>query len=757
MKPYIAIIIAAVLIVVVLAIGYISGPFLESPQARLYRQIDEKVELAQRILDRYNPAAPNLLNAFTPTTTQPTRIDDDKWRDYLDQAEEDTDGAFAALRTSLERQRGELGSLDRDFQELGGEGPSFQPVPSGAEALDTLKAQLRANEDLLAKARETLEDAIGMSEGEGESLARGDSHPEATRLLAIVIHAQADMLRRQAALRRAAADRQRDRFAQLVASSRNLDREIASLQAEIQGGTPSATTAPPSKPATPAKPPAAPAAKPGPKPAPKPAAKADWWILGKLIPRGPGAAPPDRPTPPEEQGAQPQETPEPAPEPVQRPDFRPPDAVPALNVRTATLQKARAQVVAAIEAAEAEVSRLTGEIESTSDRMETAQDEAAETQKKMLALEQQGVDPAEPASLHPFIERYNALAEANRRAAREAATLEHGAVRNARSGTDDIEDLLKTPLVPADPGKPMQQERGLEALKTDLQVAQETVSTQKAVLAEIDRQLADLAARRQSVEERLGRLRQQREELTTRIGEIVSVALAAVAQAGSLEERAIQLAEGPGPQAAQQARNAANDALGRTREFIQAENPTETPERKLTDMASDKFPAAHVAALKGDFEYLVASTYVQQADGLDRHQRMLAAMNAAAVPATVDPKLLGEDATAESVPESVTSAAAAATAAAEARVKAARAGLAALESYQDAADALNQMWVVHASIAAVHNLLADLPRTPDDADDHLAKARDTYERALSGRETEPDYPIYRRIADYLAAAKQPGS
>jgi hypothetical protein len=58
-------------------------------------------------------------------------------------------------------------------------------------------------------------------------------------------------------------------------------------------------------------------------------------------------------------------------------------------------------------------------------------------------------------------------------------------------------------------------------------------------------------------------------------------------------------------------------------------------------------------------------------------------------------------------------------------------------------------------IAAVHNLLADLPRAADDPDDHLAEARQTYERAIRGRETRPEYPVYRRIAEDLAATTPP--
>jgi len=118
---------------------------------------------------------------------------------------------------------------------------------------------------------------------------------------------------------------------------------------------------------------------------------------------------------------------------------------------------------------------------------------------------------------------------------------------------------------------------------------------------------------------------------------------------------------------------------------------------------------------------------------------------------------LPEGVAADAVPAAATSADAAGKAVTEAKQKAAEAGKQALEHYQEAAGQMKDLWAMHANIAAVHNLLADLPRLEGDTEDHLTLARQTYARAIQGREQRPEYAAYRRIMEKLKESGEQAS
>ena len=64
MKKYLTIFVPVVVLALVFAAGLFIVPAVESPQAKLDRQIDEQVELAQRMLYQFNAATPKLRDVF---------------------------------------------------------------------------------------------------------------------------------------------------------------------------------------------------------------------------------------------------------------------------------------------------------------------------------------------------------------------------------------------------------------------------------------------------------------------------------------------------------------------------------------------------------------------------------------------------------------------------------------------------------------------------------------------------------------------
>jgi chromosome segregation ATPase len=426
----------------------------------------------------------------------------------------------------------------------------------------------------------------------------------------------------------------------------------------------------------------------------------------------------------------------------------PAEQVPSLPDRIAALQKNRSQVEARITEHQAEIERLDKDIKDLEARRDAARNEAQQAELKMLEAERNGAKSTDPEAVQKFVNEYRKLAEAQRKAAREAATLEEGSMRNVKAAADP-EDILSAPLAAADASKPMQPERGLVALRSDKAVAQASLAASKELLVEIDRQIEQLTVSRKAIDARMAELQAAGAKLRAELDQYAQSAARQVVRADQLEKEAIETAEGQGMQAAQRAQSAANAFQSATAQFIRSENPTETPDRKLSEMAADQFTVANAVLLQGDLGYLLARTYLQQANDLKVHEQMLRELAGLSVEVKLNADQLPEGVTAESVPAAATNADEAAKAQAEDLKKAAEFAKQALENYTQAASQLKDLWVVHANMAAVHNLLADLPRVEGDNEDHLALARDTYARAIQGREKQPEYAAYRRIVDSL--------
>ncbi|MBI4581360.1 MAG: hypothetical protein HY718_16785 [Planctomycetes bacterium] len=748
MKLYIYILVPLVLLGALVVGGIFILPAMDSPEGKLHAQIDEPIELAQRMLYAYDATAPHLDQAFAAATTQPDSIDGDKWRTHLDvEGERNPFAANPALKDRLSSQGQLLRQLSQEIAGMTGEEPVAPPLPGPGEAQRKLLEYLKDNHALLDAALAKVRQAINTTVGEGESEARGSSNPTATRLEAILLHHKADLMRREAALARAAADVQRKRAGRVLAVCRDLDQEIQGHKSLLAGGT-----APGMAARTVTRPSALPSA--ATKPAPR---TGGWWIFDKLAkqvsPREAVPAPAPDTGPQEEPGLTPPPSePEVAEAP---PPPGPAEVVPPLAARLAALQKQRAETVVNADAAQAEVDRFTKDIGALTARLEEAKSRARDAELKMIAAQQKGLDTADPKAVQPFVDEYRRLSQANREALREAETLERGSIRNARPANDDPDHIATSPLVPAEPGKPMQPERGLTALKTDLATAQAAVQANKTLLREIDRQIAELTARREIGEDRLEQLDGQRRQLMAEVSRLSGAAVVAVIRADQLEKEAIDLASGNGLQAAQRAQTAASEYQRAMQAFVRSENPVDTPDRKLSDMASDQFTSANAVLTQADLHYLIARTYVQQAADLRPHQQLLTDTASLGMAVQADPQTLPEGLSADAAPACATSPDAAAKTIEENETKAAEAAKQALDLYTQAAGQLKDLWVVHANIAAIHTMLAQLPPLPGDTEDHLALARQTYTRAIQGREKRPDYPTYHRIAEGLKKETAP--
>ncbi len=424
------------------------------------------------------------------------------------------------------------------------------------------------------------------------------------------------------------------------------------------------------------------------------------------------------------------------------PEVTPP---PTRAEQIAELRARRAEVAADIDENKARVQDLTARVAERERQLADAQSRAADTEKKLFQMEEQGVPPRDLAALDAFVASYRSTAEANRRAAHEASVIEHGAVRNARPDTPFDDEIQSAPLVAAEPGAAMEPEEGLTRLKSQLAAAQALLEARQNLLKEIYQQDTELTQQQQDAQAILTKLK----ELTTqRAGDAAAELRAAVGQlveAESLEAEARDLATNQGVSAANQAHQAAQRHMSDAR----SRQEPGSPDERLTMMAGDGFLSGHAATVEGDLHAVVAVTQAQRADDLRRHAEALA--HAEKMGLARGPALVPEGVAPDAVPAVLTDPAAALTAAEESRQQAVAEAVAARDAYDKASsDELNDLWVVHTNIAAMHYLLAGLETDETAAKMHRQQALAEYQRATRDRADQPEAQIYQPIIQALS-------
>ncbi len=690
MKSYLPIIVAVLVVLAALAASFVTARQLQPASARLTAEIDKDVAEASAMLAAYSPLDEVAARSIQIPGTQPA---------------EPVDPAYIE--------------------------------------------QLESRKSLIAQALEKISAAVNKRDDSGEQPVSGESHAAATRLETILIIAQADLFRREAAWHRREADTARTLLTDLMSHWKSVRTAETSLARDLRADVPDAAgLQPETQPAAHAAPhPAAPQAK---KPAAPQARKPSrGGAISKLF-QSLGGGRSTGPQIPQEPPAQPQPAPrlEEAPAVAEAEPTQPvaPAAIvfeklPTIAERIAQLKKQREAVIAETKQAEPQIQKLTDEVKTLSERLAEAQAKASEARRELMAMEEKGIDAADPQSLPEFTKRYEGLAKIFRESDREASILEFGGIRNARPATDDEEQVLAAPLAPAQPGAEMVPQRGLLALKQDLATLTGLAETRQQVIKQIDEQIARLEAQQTDVQKRVEKLTASELELAKRAAEALRRAIAECIQADKLEREALELLESRGLQAAQQAARAAGDMVRDSQSFYQQHAPEAVP-----GMA---FLSGHARTLEGDVQFEIAMIQAQRARDITRHQRSLvAARRMGADPAT----LLPEGVTAEAAPAWTIQADAASKTAEEARAAAEKAGEAALDVYTAADNDLNRLWVLHTNIGAVHHFLSLVTTDPAKAQDHRDKARKQYEISIQDRRDRREAEEYRRIIEGLSQA-----
>lgn len=685
--------IVVVLAAVVIGVGIVAWSTVatESAENRLNRQIDEKLQQARGVLNSYHPTGARLLRLIESGELIVPGPD-----------------AEAPLRSAMEiqqrRLRDTVQHLAEPARRAGAPDPGRAMAAGPPGTLDEIKANLRRDEATLSEALKLVNAALALSvTSRGETIS-GRQHPDATRLKALLTCQQAELLRQRAAFHRLVAESHRQRFDHMRGEWLRVDALVRSLEGAIHGDAP-------------------PRRQPGDE---APEVGAIGRFLRDRLPQARQ----------EDAGEEDADEPE-RMAPTADPDL--PDQLPTMAERRADLEGRAAELAPQIRETRAAIEHLEARVTGLERDLAEARTRAADAETAMFALEDEGVDPIDPGALEAFERAYRSHSDAHREASRRAMALEHGAILNARPDTADDDEMLTAPLVPADPTKEMTLEPGLIALKSDLAAAKDLLAAQEAMRSELERQISELDARETELNERLARLRAERDTMAGDAARWVRAAVAEVLRAEPGETEALDLTGDVGEAAVAAARTAASAQTRNLSELSRRHQPDQ-PAPRLTVLTG------FIETLDGDLAYLRATIEAQRAKDLERHHRLLAAAEDMGI--SMDETLLPDDVDPATAPAAAYAAQAARTAGAEAFARARQAANQAIEKYREATGALQDLWAVHVSIAAVETFLARIAPDEAEAERHRRNAADIYRRVPADLPAS-DLDRIQRVADTL--------
>jgi predicted nuclease with TOPRIM domain len=722
--PVIALVVAGGL----LFVAYLSTRLMQPAPDQLDTAVAPALERAQRHLKAYEPIGVDVLALLAPASDSeplPT-VPENEWPASLAEASE----VARTHDSQLRRLRSEFAELGIDFDT-----PRVQLNPTQTAE------RIKKNQKHLDHAIDAVSEALNLSVEGSEGTLRGTDHPAVTRLAAMAYVLKGDHLRRQAFLVAHEAARPSDRFRELCSQWILLNAEIEAIDADIQASlpdesgmeTPSGDDEPAAETVETDEDDQA------------PAAGAETGLLGRLLSRTlSGDADADETDQGDDADQGEGITLEP---PV---EFEAPKtpATPQLTVgqELASLQSQRSETLDKIEEAKANVDELQSQVNDYERQLESLQEAAMQAQERMLDLEDQGVDPVEPGAMEAFEKAYTSASQEYRQAMIQINALKQGTLANARIDTNDQQLLQSAPVVPADPDKPIRQQRGLVVLKPALEAAQTRHSRLTDKLETIDEQIEELNSRREALVAKKETLRQQQQSVHDRAIQAMAESASIYAQADQLLSEALQVLVGKGQPTAQQAQRAAESVLREVRTQRSAMPPGKTDER-LDFLSGTGFLIGHATSISGDVQFMLAQVQTQ------RHAewKQLADLLTEAARIKITPAEIQSAAQDRKLPEPAVDAELASENVIKARENAVTFAQKALQTYRDAEDDLDRLWLLRASEAAVQLLLANLYEGPQQQE-YLDKALATYQQAIEGREDWPSAQRFRRIVEELSAA-----
>jgi hypothetical protein len=734
-KRYWPIIVATVAPVLAVILIYLSVPATQEARAQLDRDVDRELAKARRLLAAYSPGEQLLLATQERLTRKgsPLQITDgllSKWSadwgkitSYADQ-----ESPVKPVSPTVER---ELTEANRLLSEYNGGEPKNLPTPSAnaTAAYKSTEEWLKANAGRLKEAIAVVDSALAMNVTTSEGMVSGRDIPEADRLRAILSYHYAESRYQNALMNRADIQRLSTRLVDVYGQWIAVTSDLGIAEQALTGKpvpAPGTTTAPGTASA-----PAGTSAASAPAPSgPAKPSKLLHKIFGAVSLKGRAAG--ERPV---EAASQPAEAPATGPE-AEKPRAIVPAArtepVEPLPERIARLEKEKAAAISRIAALGEQIQSLRGTCDAIAAKIKAKRAEAADADKKMVELENQGFDPSHPDVLKKRTAEYEAASKISREASREADLLEFGGYRNATLVGEQT-DWRAVRIAPAKPGELLEPQKSLQQYKQELSSAQAALEGERNVVAILANRIDGLQKMQIDFEVRIGGgkaattqpvgsqptvpgLKGRRTALAAEAKQIVDRIVEAAKDADANEDAAIAEID-KGLSAARQAKQ----AIVKRQSDAKAAQPAEgEPNPRLQKIEQENWRVGDADAMQGDLQLLQAWIRYQRADA----KRRLASTLTVAQQMGMEVNPQAER-----------------TAADEQREPAVTAAQAATKAYETAEPDFKKDWTLQADLAAAYYLLSQLTQGAE-AQKYRADAIRAYQAGVAGQETNPDRKPY---------------
>ncbi|MCH8052779.1 MAG: hypothetical protein IH895_01835 [Planctomycetes bacterium] len=171
-----------------------------------------------------------------------------------------------------------------------------------------------------------------------------------------------------------------------------------------------------------------------------------------------------------------------------------------IDARIAEARSEEAKMAATVTEQQATVARLQDQVENLEQGVDAALGRSAAAREAMETLEDMGVDLSVPSGFAEFKRTYEQQAEDYRQALTEAHVLQHGTLKNAT--IDETGDYLRGRYIPAQQGRDIELQHGLEHYQHDLERAQAELEKMEEAAAHLEESVENLRGLKRNLEER---------------------------------------------------------------------------------------------------------------------------------------------------------------------------------------------------------------------------------------------------------------
>ena len=171
-----------------------------------------------------------------------------------------------------------------------------------------------------------------------------------------------------------------------------------------------------------------------------------------------------------------------------------------IDARIADAQSEEARMAATVTEQKTIVAHLQDQVEDLEQGVDAALGRSAAAREAMETLEDLGVDLSNPGGFAEFKRTYEQQAENYRHALTEAHVLQHGTLKNAT--IDETGDYLRGRYIPAQQGRDIELQHGLEHFQHDLERAQVELEKMEEAAANLEESVENLRGLKRNLEER---------------------------------------------------------------------------------------------------------------------------------------------------------------------------------------------------------------------------------------------------------------